>query len=132
MLRSALISAALLPLLVLVGPFVALFYGSTYLPAVFIFQKLISVVIVDVFATPLILLAYHYNRPRLLAGTDALRAGTLTIVGVTLIPSLGPNGAIVGKLVAKLVGAAVTVGLLARAGSGRPSAPTPARRSAPS
>lgn len=132
LLRSALISAALLPLLVLVGPFVALFYGSTYLPAVLFFQKLIGVVIVDVFATPLILLAYHYNRPRLLAGTDAMRAGTLIIVGVTLVPSLGPTGAIVAKLVAKLVGAAVTVGLLARAGSGRPTAPTPARRSAPS
>ncbi|HEX5416394.1 MAG TPA: oligosaccharide flippase family protein [Chloroflexota bacterium] len=131
-LRSALIAVALLPLLVLVGPFVTVFYGSAYQGAIPLFQKLLGVVILDVVATPLILLAYHYNRPRLLAGADALRAGTLALTGVALIPSLGPNGAVAGKFVARLVGASVTVGLLARQPPARPAAPGPTRRSAPS
>ena len=132
LLRSTVIGIALLPLAVLVGPFVTLFYGAAYVTAIPLFRMLLGVVIFDVFATPLILLAYHFNRPRLLAGTDALRAGMLTVVGVVLVPSLGPNGAVVGKLVAKLVGATVTVVLLARGRPAHSSAAAPARRSDPS
>lgn len=132
MLRSALISLALLPLVLLVGPFITFFYGPAYRPAVPLFQRLLGVVIFDVFVTPLILLSYHYNRPRLLAGADALRAGTMAATGGALIPSSGPNGAIAAKLIAKLAGATLTVALLARQRPDHPSAAAPARRTDPS
>lgn len=132
LLRSAVIGLGLLPLIWLVGPFVTLFYGPAYLPAIPLFQQLLGVVIFDVFATPLILLAYHYNRPRLLAGADTLRAGALAFAGIALVPRFGPSGAIAAKLVAKLVGAALTIALLARRRPTHPSAAAPARRSGPS
>jgi O-antigen/teichoic acid export membrane protein len=113
LLRSALIGLALLALLPLSRPLVGVFYGPAYLPAVHVFQLLLGVVIFDVFALPLILLTYHYERPCLLAGADALRAGTLAAAGALLIPGAGPVGAIAAKLLARLAGAALTAALLA-------------------
>lgn len=126
LLRSALIALALLPLLLLIGPFITFFYGRSYAPAIGIFRLLLAVVVFDVFATPLLLLIYHYDRPRLLAASDALRAGTLGVAGVALVPSFGTSGAVVAKLVAKAVGAALTLWSLRR------SSAAPARKISPS
>jgi O-antigen/teichoic acid export membrane protein len=122
LLRSALISLAIMALIPLIGPIVGFFYGSAYLPAVPLFQLLLGVVIFDVFTMPVVLLTYHYNRPRLLAGADVLRAGTLAATASVLIPRFGPVGAIAAKLGAKIAGAALTAILLALR---RDSGPTP-------
>jgi O-antigen/teichoic acid export membrane protein len=113
--RGALLALALLLLLPLARPFVSLFYGLEYAPAVRFFQLLLGVVIFDLFTTPLLLLAYPLNRPRLLAAADLLRGITLGLVALVLIPRYGPMGAIAAKFASRLVGTLVTLLLLRRA-----------------
>jgi O-antigen/teichoic acid export membrane protein len=117
-LRSAAIGLALLVAVPLAGPFIITFYGADYAPAIGLCRLLLLVVIFDVFATPLTLLAYHFERPRLIAGADALRVGTLALVGTLLIPRDGAvggaTGAIVAKFCAKVAGVALVVVLLTR------------------
>ncbi|HEX5501077.1 MAG TPA: hypothetical protein VFW96_00560, partial [Thermomicrobiales bacterium] len=110
--RSALIALALLPAIPLAGIAIPLVYGPAYAPAVGLFRGLLAVVIFDVFATPLLLLVYHYERPRLLAGADALRALTVALAGIALIPALGAPGAILARLGGRVAGAALTAARL--------------------
>lgn len=112
--RSAVISLLLLPLLFLVPPFIAIFYGSAFEPAGAYFQAMFGLVIIDVFAWPFILLAYPFNQPRLLAAADAVRAVTMLSLAFWLIPVYGPLGAVAGKFAAKLVGAIFTLAALRR------------------
>lgn len=110
--RSGVISLAMLPLIPLARPLITLLYGPAYAPAAGLFQLLLGVVIFDIFATPLLLLAFPLDQPKLLAAADALRAVTLALAGVWLIPAYGPAGAVAAKLVAKVAGAVLTVGVL--------------------
>jgi O-antigen/teichoic acid export membrane protein len=118
LLRSAAIGLVLLVAVPLAGPFITTFYGAEYAPAIGLFRLLLLVVIFDVFTTPLTLLAYHFERPRLIAGADALRVGTLALVGTLLIPRNsalgGATGAIIAKFCAKVAGAALVVMMLVR------------------
>ncbi len=114
--RSGAIALALLPTALLIGPFVELFYGTAYHPAARLYQLLLAAVIFDVFATPLTLLAYHYQRPRLLAGADLLRVVVLVVVGALLIPAGGAlgglTGAIIARIAAKVAGLALVLARL--------------------
>ena len=83
-----------------------------------LFRVLLLVVIFDVMTTPLLLLAFPMNRPRLLAAADALRAVTLAVIAVALIPSLGAWGAVVAKAAAKVAGAALIIVILWRSRRG--------------
>jgi O-antigen/teichoic acid export membrane protein len=112
--RSGLIGIALLPLFPLSGPVITLFYGATYTPAAQLFRLLLGVVVFDLVVTPLLLLPYHYDRPEILAAADALRVIALALVGVWLIPIVGPAGAVAARLGAGVAGAALTLALLAR------------------
>lgn len=112
--RSGLIGIALLPLFPLSGPVITLFYGPTYTPAAQLFRLLLGVVIFDLMVTPLLLLPYHYDRPEVLAVADALRVIALALIGVWLIPIVGPAGAVAARLGAGVVGAALVLALLAR------------------
>ncbi len=114
LIRSALLGAALLPLFPLADPLILFFYGTAYAPAVPLFRLLLGVVIFDLLASPLLLLAFTFNRPRLLAGADALRVGTFATVAVALIPGYGPVGAVVARLAARIAGAVLTLALLSR------------------
>lgn len=120
LIRSTAIGLALVPLIFLVGPFITFFYGAGYVAATGIFQQMLGVVVFDAFATPLILLVYHFDRPRLQAGADALRAVTVAMAGVSLIPVFGPTGAVLARFASRAVGATVTLAAL--------SSPTPPRR----
>lgn len=100
-LRSAAIGLALLPAIPLADPFITAFYGAAYRPAIPLCQLLLGVVIVDSFATPLHLLPYHYNRPRLLAGSDALRVAVLLALGTWRIPAAGAIGGDIGAVIAR-------------------------------
>jgi O-antigen/teichoic acid export membrane protein len=110
--RSALISLLLLPALPLARWFIPFFYGSEYLPSVFLFQLLLGVVIFDIFTLPALLLIYTFDRPDLSALAEGLRVVSLVLLAAWLIPTLGPVGAIVAKFCAKLVGVGVTLVLL--------------------
>lgn len=114
LIRGVLISLMLLLLIPLARPFITLFYGPAFAPAVHLFQLLLGVVIFDVFATPLLLLAFPLNQPQLLAAADALRAGTLALTAAWLIPAYGPTGAVAAKFGAKVAGAVLTLMVLAR------------------
>ena len=112
LLRSALISLALLPLILLARPLILLFYGPAYASAVGLFQLLLGVVIFDVLTTPLLLLAFPLNQPKLLAAADAVRTVMLVLGAAWLIPAYGPMGAVMAKFGAKVAGAVLTLGVL--------------------
>ncbi|MFN8517654.1 MAG: oligosaccharide flippase family protein, partial [Thermomicrobiales bacterium] len=107
--RSGLIALALLPTGLLIGWFIDTFYGTDYHPAARLYQLLLAVVIFDLLTTPLVLLAYHHQRPQLLAGADLLRVVVLLAVGAVLIPAAGPLGGVTGAVVARLVAKAAGV-----------------------
>lgn len=114
LIRSALLSAALAPLFPLAGPIIHLFYGPAYSAAAPLFQLLLAVAIFEIVATPFLLLAFTFDRPRLVAGADATRAATLGMACLLLIPILGPTGAAIARLASRLAGAAVILLALAR------------------
>jgi O-antigen/teichoic acid export membrane protein len=105
LLRSAALSLLLIPLLPLAPLLVGLIYGPAFTPAAGLFQVLLGVAIFDIWVTPLLLLAYPANRPRLLAAADALRVGALLLSGTLLIPTLGLPGAALARLCARVAGA---------------------------
>ena len=112
LLRGGLISLALLPTIFAIGPLIDFFYGANYHRSAGLYQLLLLVVILDVFATPLILLTYHHDRPQLLTGADLLRVVVLLGIGALLIPAAGPLGGVTGAVVARLVARAAGVGLV--------------------
>lgn len=114
LLRSAAIGLALALCIPLAEPLVTTIYGAQFAPTVVLLQLLLGVVIFDVLATPVLLLPLAYRRPRQLAAADALRAITLGAVGLSLVPLYGPLGAIAARLVARVAGALLIVGLLGR------------------
>jgi O-antigen/teichoic acid export membrane protein len=122
LLRSGMIALALLPTGLLIGPLIDIFYGTAYHPAARLYQLLLVVVISDLFTTPIVLLAYHHQRPQLLAGADLLRVGAMLAVGTILIPAAGPlggvTGAVVARLAAKVAGVLLVLMRLPRGGKG--------------
>lgn len=114
LLRSAIICLALVPLILLAGPFIGTFYGAAFEPAVRLFQSLILVTILNILLTPLLMLAFTLDQPRLIAVTDSARVVTLLGAGIILVPAFGVSGAIAAKLVAALAGGVILAGLLHR------------------
>jgi O-antigen/teichoic acid export membrane protein len=115
--RSLALALAVLALLPLARPFIQLFYGADYRAAAPLFQLMLATVAVDVLVSPLLLLAFPLNRPRLLAAADGLRGLTLLAIALPLIPILGPAGAVIGRLGGRLAGAAFALLALRRAGA---------------
>jgi O-antigen/teichoic acid export membrane protein len=114
LIRGLLITLPLLVLFPLAQPLILFFYGPAFAPAVHFFQQLLAVVLFDIFVTPLYLLAFSYNQPRLLAMADVVRAATLLGLALLLLPVMGPSGAIVAKFVAKVAGIVLIVAVLVR------------------
>lgn len=110
--RSALISLGLILLMPIAHWFIPFFYGPEYIPAVWLFQLLLGVVIFDILTLPATLLIYTFDRPDLSALAEGLRVVVLILIGVWLIPAMGPAGAVLARFLAKAVGVAVTVALL--------------------
>jgi O-antigen/teichoic acid export membrane protein len=104
MVRSGLIALGLLVLIPLVGPFIRIFYGQEYAAATGLLQLLLVVVIIDAFATPVILLVFPLERPKLYAASTALQAIILLLLAAWLIPIMGTPGAAVAKIVASFTG----------------------------
>jgi O-antigen/teichoic acid export membrane protein len=112
LLRSGAISLALLPLIPLAGPLITIIYGSEYAGAVGLFQGLLAIAILNVLVMPVLMLAFTFDRPKLVALGDGVRVVTLVIAGIALIPAIGVNGAVLAKLLAALLGSGVVVSLL--------------------
>jgi O-antigen/teichoic acid export membrane protein len=88
----------------LVGPFIRIFYGPEYAAATGLLQLLLVVVIIDAFATPVTLLVFPLERPKLYAASTALQVIILLLLAAWLIPSMGTSGAAVAKIVARTTG----------------------------
>lgn len=114
LLRSGLIAAALLPFIFLARPLIVLFYGEAYGGAAGLFQGLLGVAMLNVVLTPLLMLAFTYDRPRLIALADGTRALTLLAVALALVPMVGSIGAVVAKLAAALAGGVVILIFIVR------------------
>lgn len=104
MVRSGLIALGLLALMPLVGPIIRIFYGLEYAAAAGLLQLLLVVVIIDALATPVILLVFPLERPKLYAASTALQAIILLLLAAWLIPMMGTPGAAVAKIVARITG----------------------------
>jgi PST family polysaccharide transporter len=109
LLRGLAISAGLLLLAPLAGPFIALFYGEAYQGAAPLVPILLLTVIFDALTLPVALLAYPLERPQALAAAELLRATALLALVALFIPRWGPAGAALARLGAK----AIAFGLLA-------------------
>jgi O-antigen/teichoic acid export membrane protein len=109
-LRGGLIGLGLLVLIPISEPLITLVYGADFAPAAVFFRFLIGIMIFDVLLTPVLLLPLAYRQPRLLAAADALRAVTLVLVALGLIPIYGAIGAIVARFAARVAGAVLVLG----------------------
>jgi O-antigen/teichoic acid export membrane protein len=112
LIRGGAIALGLLLLVPLAEPFIVLVYGADFAQAVLFFRLLLGVMIFDVLLTPFLLLPLAYRQARLLAAADAVRAVSLVVVAIGLIPIYGAFGAIVARFVARVAGAALVLGML--------------------
>jgi O-antigen/teichoic acid export membrane protein len=110
LIRSAVIALGLLLLIPVAEPLVVLVYGAEFAQAAVFLRLLLGIVILDVLLTPFLLLPLAYRRPKLLAAADGVRAVTLVVVAVALLPVYGAYGAIVARLFARIGGAVVVLG----------------------
>src|SRR5207245_10250298 len=94
------------------APLIVLIYGGEFAQAACFFRFLVAVAIFDVVLTPFLLLPLASRPARLLAAADALRAMTLVIVSLGLIPAYGAFGAIAARFAARVAGAALVLGTL--------------------
>jgi O-antigen/teichoic acid export membrane protein len=112
MLRGGLIGLGLLLLIPVAEPLIVVFYGPEFAAAVPFFRLLLGVMVFDVLLTPFLLLPLAYRQPKVLAAADALRATTLVLVALGLIPIYGALGAILARFAARVAGAALVLGAL--------------------
>jgi O-antigen/teichoic acid export membrane protein len=117
--RSAALSLALLPLLVLARPFITLVYGQAYAPAAPLFQLFIPVVALELLVMPLMLLVVPLDQPQWLAAAGGLRAILVAVLGRMLLPVWGPPGAVAARGVALAASAGLLAVVVARAGGRR-------------
>jgi O-antigen/teichoic acid export membrane protein len=109
LLRSALIALLLLLAMPLAHPVIPFIFGANYTASVSLFLALLGVAVVDLFAAPVLLLAFTVERPKLIAAADAARLIALLVTALLLVPMLGAYGLVFAKLAASLAGLALTV-----------------------
>jgi len=121
--RALVAGLALVPAVALARPAIVLVYGAGFGDLAPLLQGLLVVTLLEILATPLLLLTITADRPRVLAGSEALRAAVLLGAGAWLIPAFGPGGAIAARVIARTTSVAFALALLARRGA----APAPER-----
>ncbi len=112
LLRSLLLVAGLSLLIPIAGPLIVLIYGPAFAASTDLFRGLLVAAMVDVVATPLLLLAFHVDQPGLLVTADAVRVLTLVVVAVVLVPMDGVFGVVYARLASRVVGAGVALAAL--------------------
>jgi O-antigen/teichoic acid export membrane protein len=122
---SLLLAGGLAGAALVAQPLIALVYGERYAASAGLFGALIIVVLFDLITSSLFLVAFPLNKPRVLAVADWLRVGVLGVAGMLLIPALAGLGAVVARLLARVVGAGYTFWALRRALQAAPDEPEP-------
>ena len=107
--RAALLAGLIILATPLARPLILLVYGDAFASSIPVFYALLSVVLFDVFVSPLILLALPMDRPRLLALADGAQVILLLTLGLILVPRWGVYGIIVARLAGKAIGAFITL-----------------------
>jgi O-antigen/teichoic acid export membrane protein len=110
--RSLLVCLGLLLLLTLAQPLIIFLYGQDYAAAVPFFRWLLVLVMFDIFTTPLLLLAFPFERPQLLTLNDALRLAIFVPLVFWFIPGYEAMGVIIAKFVSQIVAIGFTLALL--------------------
>lgn len=109
----SLVAALLLsPLIFLARPIIILIYGEAYEAAVGVFEILVGGFLATLVTHPLHLVFLSMNRPQIYTATTALSLSAWIAFALYLIPSLGAEGAAWASLVARLIQAALIVGVL--------------------
>jgi len=93
----------------LARPLIPFVFGANYTASVSLFLALLGVAIVDLFAAPVLLLAFTVERPKLIAAADAARLIALLVTALLLVPMIGAYGLVFAKLAASLAGFSLTV-----------------------
>ena len=75
---------------------------------------LLVVAILNIVLTPLLMLAFTFDRPRVVALADGTRVVALLVAGVVLIPVLETDGAVLARLAAAVAGGVVIVAFVVR------------------
>ncbi len=119
LIRSAVLSLMLVPLLVLARPFILLVYGPAFSSAVPLFQLFLPVIALELLIMPMMLLAVPLEVPQWLAAAGWLRVAIVALVGWWLVPLWGPAGAIAARAVAVAAGGGLVAAVLVRIGSRR-------------
>jgi O-antigen/teichoic acid export membrane protein len=109
MVRSGVIGLLLLLAAPLARPLIPFIFGSGYTSSVTLFLALLGVAVFDLFAAPILLLAFSADQPKLIAAADALRVIVLVTAAVALVPTIGAFGLVLAKLSASIAGFALTV-----------------------
>ena len=112
--RGLLLGALMVLALPLARPFIVFVYGSEFAPSAPLFYALMAVVLLDLLASPLVLLALPLNRPRLLAASDGVQVLLLVAVGAAAIPLWGAYGAVLARFIARAGGILVTTAPILR------------------
>jgi O-antigen/teichoic acid export membrane protein len=112
LIRSGVIAFGLLVLIPFSEPLVSTLYGAQFAEAAVFLRLLLGVMVFDVMLTPFLLLPLAYRQPKLLAAADAVRALTLVLVAVGLIPVYGAFGAIAARFAARVAGAVIVLAAL--------------------
>ena len=110
--RRSLVRSVVFTLVLLLGisltPFlIPAVYGPLFGPSVGIFLALVTIVIFDMFTSPILLLAYPLRLPHIIALADAVRVVALVVLAGPAIPAMGAYGAVAAKLSAHILGAGV-------------------------
>jgi len=113
-LRRILPAATGLLLVGLLGarPLIVAIYGLAYAGAVPLFDILLLEVVIQLAATPFVLLAYPLQLPKILAGSEALKTIVLGVLGLFLVGRFGPTGIAAAKLASGVAGTVLAVMLV--------------------
>ncbi len=108
-LRQAVVRSLIIAALLIVGTplarwLIPLVFGGAYRQSVGLFTALLGVAVVDIIATPILMLAYTVDRPKLIVAADASRVVVLAIGAALLLPLVGVYGLVMAKLLASLAG----------------------------
>jgi O-antigen/teichoic acid export membrane protein len=106
------VAAVLGVAVILAQPVIGLLYGEEYAAVAPLFLALLVVVLFDLVTSPLLLVAFPLNKPRVLAITDWLRVVVLGVAGAILIPVYGGFGAAAARLLARVTGTGVALMVL--------------------
>lgn len=104
--RSAPLAAIFVLAIPFLPPFIVAVYGSAFADAAPVLSILTLSVAFDLVATPLTLLGYPLDQPWALMASEAVQVAVLIAAGGLLIPSLGPIGAALARLISRIVGTA--------------------------